>query len=90
MSTTTPRGGGLFAAFKRGQILVADLLRAAHSLPDILRIVVSCSHPNLRTNTIPAAPEVIPPVRLPLQRWIAFEKFYRCFAFQYAHDFRYR
>ena len=43
-----------------------------------------------RTNTIPAAPEVISPVRLALQRWIAFEKLYRCFAFQYTHDFRYR
>lgn len=37
-STTTPRGGGLLGASKRGQILADGSLRAAHSLPGILHI----------------------------------------------------
>ena len=44
---STCKAGGFAEASKRGQILGADLLRAAHSLPDILHTVVSCSHLDL-------------------------------------------
>ncbi len=86
---STPRGGG----FRDRPLKEAKFLLIVLFAPLILFLILHVA-PNLvfiqtnGTDAVAAAPEMIAPVRLALQRRIALENLYRCLTLQYAHNFR--
>ena len=86
---STPRGGG----FRDRPLKEAKFLLIVLFAPLILFLILHVA-PNLvfiqtnGTDAVAAAPEMIAPVRLALQRRIALENLYRRLTLQYAHNFR--
>ena len=87
---STPKGGGFGLPLKGAEFLALVFFE-----PLILFLIFYVA-PYLvlvqtyRAYTIPAAPEMITPVRPTLQRRVALENLYRRLALQYAHHFRNR